>query len=197
MLVARSAAAFLCVVLFVSLATGQSPHIVKGSNDDLEGMRKVYVDTGEDATLREIVEAQLREQLPDLALVDAPATDTLVVRFGRGYIERRADWDGVDEFNKLIGPKTNDVVVPTRPLPAPGTRTQPTRVAKTPERGAEISTGSPMRREWYALGSVFKPTGAQTFAEVVNFRHIASRGFEGAAKDFVRKLAKEYRKANR
>jgi hypothetical protein len=197
MLVSRTVAALASVFLLAPLAAAQGARVVKGSHADLKGVTKVYIDTGADVVLRELVEAELREQLPELVLVDDLAHDVVVVQFSRGYVEHKEPSPATDfgtptrQTDERFQPRVRGSLQRSARSNSPQTSKNSTELEN-------LKSGRQVLLDWYAFGTVLKPAGEDVVVQVVSFRKLVHRGkFAGPAKDFVGKLAKEFRKANK
>lgn len=174
-------------------ALAQVAPTVKGSNADLRGAKTVYVDASYDRALRDAVVAELKAQLPELAIEDDPDGADLVVRCSRAVADRdrrntdQATRPPFDASDRTTTPAEIDVPRPNRP----GSRTE--------ERGTSVETGDgpfddPSR---FLLGSVVRPVPGGPSREVFSVRLPVRLKAESAARDLVKKLAKELKKANK
>jgi hypothetical protein len=210
MSVLRFATLLVATTTLASTSLAQAPRIVKGTRADLKGMTKVFVDTQKDGYLRDLVASQLRHQLPELTIVDRRGNDTLVVQFSRqvGHRSTKADTRAsemtVEPMNRdrlpASGNPRGGAAQPQRATSGtavrrPGASAQPT---STMSVEPDASRTDAILFTPSAFGRVLKVGDAGSFNNVLDFRSTLWRpgNLELAAKDFVGKLAKEYRKAN-
>jgi hypothetical protein len=197
--------------LIASTSLARQYQVTKGSRDDLKGVTTVYVDAREDA-LRTLVADELRRQLPQLAQVSSPEDGELVVRFSTALGTKPPDVDPQvagprpdnSRMNGPVGEPRGDVF--KNQSEVIGGHRYSTYEGGTmqvgPVRDSDSAPSIPPRPrrslERHAFGSVLKPADASSFVKIVDFSRTLWRpsDVEAAAKGFVSKLAKEYRKAN-
>ena len=175
-------------VALSATALGQVSPTVKGSRDDLRDARTVYVDVGHDRALGEALAAELRRELPALAIAADPEGADLILRFSRSVADerpaRRENWDqppySADQTISRTPP-------PPRRAPLPSERT----AGEEPK--APGAFDAPTR---FAFGAVLKRAGSGPMREAMSFKQPIRTKADTAARDFVRKFAKEYRRAN-
>ena len=196
-------AAALCACLLAPVALAQTEQCVKGSGRDLAGAATVYVDAGLDRELRDALVAQLRAELPEVTVVDAPAQAALIVRFSRSLAPARAAPSGVrhDAESNRVRSQINPsyVPLPRGSVPRRRGRYDPPLQAAPPETESSSIFGSPRqdpRTDRWAFATVLKPAGANRYIEAIRFKQVIWTSYQIPVRDFVRKLAKEYRKAN-
>jgi hypothetical protein len=210
----RFAALLTVAALLAPAAPAQSLRIVKGTRDALKGMTKAYVDTKYNPEFRDLVIAQLNQQLPELSIVDEPTDDALVIQFSRSYSRNRLEPRPPDSTSAAVpGVSTQE-----RTRAQSGGSMRATRGRMRRITGGSPATLSipgiedgaavvPAPSDMYIppapkptphiFGTVLKPTGENSFVEAVKFwRGGSYKGTERAVRDFVAKIAKEYRKAN-
>jgi hypothetical protein len=179
----------LAVAALAARATAQVAPTVKGSRDDLRGAKSVYVDTSYDHALRDALAAEIRKELPELTIAEAPEGADLILRFSRSVPDesdgRRGTWDEP--------PYSADQTMSRTP-PPPRRPPLPTEKTSADEPDAPDSFDAPTR---YAIGSVLKPVPGGPAREALSFKQPIRTKAEAAARDFARKFAREYRKANR
>ena len=183
----RTLTATLWIAALAAAAAGQVARTVKGSREDLRGARTVYVDASYDREVRDALVAAIKTELPELTIAEAPEGADLVVIFSRSVAdERRGGADISDE-----PPFSADQKI---------SRTSPPRAPRLPaarDMGDEPDAPDPFERpSRYGIGSVVKPAPPGPSREILTFKQPIRTKVEATARDFVRKLAKEYRKAN-
>lgn len=192
----------LCLLAPTALA--QVAPVEKGTSADLRGATSVFIDTGASVELRDAIVADLRRELPQLAIVDRAADAMLIVQFTTSigpdnpYLDlNRADRSGLSH-------RTNT----DRQPPPPGSKIedrltmkpQPEIVEarKTARRPVDAFANqvSQSRPNRYAIGSVFTTSGTNRLVEPVSFKRRIGAKADDAVHAFTRKFVKVYRKAN-
>jgi hypothetical protein len=218
MCVTRFAALFVAAGLLASTALAQGTRIVKGQKTALRGMTKVYVDTQGDSRLADIVVAQLRRQLPEVAVVEAPGDDTILVRFNKSransWRELRSARVQSTQLTRERQPMYRDRPSTgaarrsaSEPLPSNNSAADtPPQVAGRPstttldvEPAGIVPTSSiDNARAPNAFGEVLTPAGPDALAKIVEFRQTVWNPslLEPVVTKFVEKFARDYRKVN-
>jgi hypothetical protein len=166
---------------------------VRGSREDLRGAKSVFVDTSEDSALHDAVVAELKAQLPTLAIREEADGADLVVRCTRGVAdERQRNADAIrPPFDASEGSQSPAEATIPRPS-RPGSREESRSGSDSwNDHDATADTSR------FLLGSVLKRVAGGPAREAVAFRTPVHGQAESAVRDFVRKLAKELEKANR
>jgi hypothetical protein len=177
---------FLAIALAAAPALGQVSPTVKGSAEDLRGATRIYVDADYDRALAEQLAAEIRRELPELTIVAEAKEADLVVRFSRSVADGGR---GVSDEP----PFSADQTMPREP-PRPRARAP---LPATTAAGAEPEAPSAFDRpDRYAFGSVLKRAPSGPMREAVSFKQPIRTRNDTAARDFVRKFAREYRRAN-
>ena len=177
--------------LVAGRASAQVEPTVKGSRDDLRGAKRVFVDTSYDRSLGEAVTAELKTQLPEVELVDDAEGADLVVRCSRGVPDPAAR----DPFDDPPFAAQSPTVASPTHGPAPLSRRTPRADEPTAPLPADDEEDADEPRR-YLVGSVLRHIHGGPAREVIAFRQPIRTKAESTARDFVRKLAKEYHKAN-
>lgn len=187
------------MIAFATTAFAQAVAVEKGSPDDLRGATTICVDAGIRGELRDAILANLRTELPRLTVVERPEDAALVLRFSTtigndtlGENRGRSDSTGLNDIAQTDGaPKPR---MRTPPSDRPGT-VDPSR--ELPRDLDSMDAESSLLRTYrYAIGSILKPAGPDRFVEPVTFKRKIGDKVDRAVRDFVRKFAKTYRKAN-
>jgi hypothetical protein len=179
----------LVVPALAATALGQVSPTVKGSREDLRGARTVYLDVGHDRALGETLAAELRRELPELVIAAEPEGADLLLRFSRSVADdrpaHRENWDqppySADQTISRTPP-------PPRRAPLPSERTAGDE-PKAPGGAFEEPTR-------FAIGAVLKPVERGPMREALTFKQPIRTKADTAARDFVRRFAKEFRRVN-
>jgi hypothetical protein len=201
---ARTLAAALLLCLPALAAFAQAEKIEKGSRDDLKGAATAFVDTNGDVVLRDFIVGRLKEELPELSVVESRQEAALVVRFVTAVHELPMESGLGDPMTAMQHQSNPDYVPPPRNDRSLSGQAQRRRsesriipVQPMKRRPATDAPDARTRRiERRAWGWVFKPAGEDLLRQVLKFEKIVRVKTETAAEDFVRKFAREYRKAN-
>jgi len=187
MFASRTVSTLTCIALLAPLVSAQQrgSRVVNGKGN-LRGVTAVYLDAKGDEPLRAMVSDELRKQLPELVLVAPGTPGALVVEIARAFVERKEAMTTAPGLGEPTRPVTDRFQLrPRGPIEDPR--------ASSLERLKERQR---VDRECWVFASVLRPTTDESYAEVLRYRHLVSRGIEARTRDFVEKLAKEYRKAN-
>ncbi len=187
------------LALIIGLATVTSAQTVpagKGSPADLRGAATVFVDESVRGELRDAIIAHLRVELPQIAVVERAEDAALIVRFSTTIA---SDEMAVDRERGERSGSTGLSTIPDGPsprlrFPASGRPEAPDASRSGPDTlgGDELKD----RTYRYAIGSILKPAGPDRFVEPFSFKRRIGKETHRAVRDFVRKFAKAYRKAN-
>jgi hypothetical protein len=74
----------LCCLFICGLAAsawGQQPTVEYGGSSELQGVTKVFIDTGTDLDLRNIIAEEMQKSLPDLTVVSKPEDADIHLQF--------------------------------------------------------------------------------------------------------------------
>jgi hypothetical protein len=191
----RAAPGVFAALLVASAAFAQAGRVEKGSRDDLKGARTVFVDAIGSPELRDVILSNLETELPELHFTTQPDEADLLVRFETtpGRQSRPAPV-------VLKGGMTHQ----SNPDHAPGhPGAGPVATGDSVVRaGRDTSTIGPPGLDFgpittrYGFGSVLRVVGGGRVVEAIKFRQPVFNRPETVARDFARKLAKEFRKAN-
>ena len=183
----RLLTAILLTAALAATALGQVAPTVKGSRDDLRGARTVYVDASYDRELGDALVAELKSELPELSIAEAAEGADLVLRFSRSVADERRGKHDVSAEPPFSADQKMSRLPPQRPQQLPAAR----------DMGDEPAAPDPFERPTrYGIGSVLKPVAAGPSREIISFKQPIRTRAEATVRDFVRKFAKEYRKAN-
>ena len=85
-----------------SPASAQEPGIEYGQASELQGVAKIFVDTGADIQQRNLIADEIRKRLPDLKVVSRPEEADIHLRF---YLKetRAGETDWVGTVVKVVG----------------------------------------------------------------------------------------------
>lgn len=177
-------------------ALAQTVPAGKGTPEDLRGATTVFVDESVRGELREAIVTNLRIELPQITIVDRAEDAALVVRFstsiGSGEMTLDRERSGRTDSTGLS--TIPDGPAPRLRFPASGRPEAPDASLSGPD-----ALGSDELRDRtyrYAIGSVLKPAGPDRFVEPFSFKRRIGKDTDRAVRDFIRKFAKAYRKAN-
>jgi hypothetical protein len=185
--VSRSLAALTCVALLAPLAGAQqASRADKRPKGNLKGVTEVWLDAKGDELLRELLAREIRRQIPGLTLAESGTPGALVVEVARGFIERKEAMGSASGLGEPAHQVADRFQLQAPAAPGESQAQDLERLRARPR----------VTRECWVFGAVLRPADGGGFAEVFRYRHIVSRGLESMARDFVGKLAKEYRKAN-
>ena len=187
------------VAALTPAASAQTEAVGKGSQLDLRGAATVFVDTEIRAELRDSIVTNLRTELPQLTIVERAEDASLVIRFSTTIGS-----DSMTLDRDKSGRADSTGLAPVATGPAPRERwpasSRPDIVDSARNSTRTIDTLAPddpePRTYRYAIGSILKPAGASRFVEAVSFKRRIGKDTDRAVRDFVRKFAKSYRKAN-
>ncbi|MBK6316455.1 MAG: hypothetical protein IPF53_19735 [Blastocatellia bacterium] len=179
-------------------ATAQIEAVGKGSQSDLRGAASVFVDNKIRAELRDAIVTNLRTELPQLTIVERAEDASLVLRFSTtiGSDSMKLDRDRAGRADTGLsstpaGPAPRERFPPSNRPDIVDSARNSTRTIDT------LAPDDPDPRTYrYAIGSFLKPTGSSRFVETVSFKRRIGADTDRAVRDFVRKFAKAYRKAN-
>lgn len=187
------------IVALAPAAFSQTEPVGKGTPADLKGAATVYIDASVRNDLREAIVANLRTELPQLTVVERAEDAALVLRFSTSIGDDslldksvRSDRTGLTDITKADAAAKPRLRIPpsARPDIVDPSRDMPTGIDA-------MDTETPQTRTYrYAIGSVLKPSGPNRFVEPVSFKRRIGDKADRAVRDFVRKFAKAYRKAN-
>lgn len=187
------------IVAFAPAAFAQTVPAGKGSPEDLRGATTVFVDESVRGELRDAIVANLRIELPQITVVERAEDAALVLRFSTTIgddtlLDRsvRSDRTGLVDITKADAAVKPRLRIPpsARPDIVDPSRDMPTGIDA-------MDTETPQTRTYrYAVGSVLKPSGPNRFVEPFSFKRRIGKETDRAVRDFVRKFAKAYRKAN-
>lgn len=178
----------IAAVLVAGRASSQVAPTVKGSRDDLRGAKRVFVDTSYDHSLNEALTAELKAQLPELEIAADEDGAELILRCSRGVTDP-------NDHNLFEDPPFSASTTAPRSAPAPLTRRMP-RDSQPTSPAADDGTDDSDEPRRFLVGSVLRRVAAGPDREIIQFRQPIRMKAENTARDFVRKLAKEYHKAN-
>lgn len=187
----------LASLIAVSNATfAQTVPATKGSPADLRSATTLFVDESVRGELREAIVANLRIELPQITIVDRAEDAALLVRFSTtiGSDEMALDRERSGRTDPTGLATTSDGPAPRLRFPASGRPEAPDASRSGPDTlgGEELRD----RTYRYAIGSILKPAGPDRFVEPFSFKRRIGKDTDRAVRDFVRKFAKAYRKAN-
>ena len=190
----------LAVALLVSPgARAQTEPVEKGSHRDLRGAATVFIDPDVQTEHREAIVANLKTELPQVTVVDRVEDAALVIRFSTtlGSESLSASRDRA-ENSASEGPSDMPVKPALRQRLPPGNRPDIPDTSRSSSRSLDdVESGTLQPRSYrYAVGSILKPYGPNRFIEPVSFKRKLGSDTNRAVRDFVRKFAKAYRKAN-
>lgn len=191
-----------CAALLAPVVSAQVGPVTKGSKADLRGATTVYIDTSYDRALQALVVAELAKEVPSLRVLDDPLGADLVLRFNRISSAARRDGNRLDEEARLSEAARKASRPVERVVDTRGARREPqlrSMNAPGPDLGGRVemmgeNVDQPTR---YALGVVLRPAGDGTFREIFDFRQPVWSTYDRAARDFVRKFSKEFRRENK
>jgi len=183
---------FLWSMTAVAFASGraraQIEATVRGSRDDLKGAKTIRIDTSYDRELREMLAVEVAKELPDLKVVGEDEPSDLVLRCTHGF----SDDPGLATIDPAISAETGSNG--RKPL----TRTQmpadPARPGTYRQEPDDQDASEEPRR--FLVGSVLRPVSGGPAHEAIQFRQAIRIKTELTVRDFVRKLAKELKRAN-
>lgn len=208
---------FVIACLLAPAAFAQVAQIDKGTPEDMRGSMTVFVDTGVRTDLRDAIIANIRKELPEVTIAGSIDEAHLVIRFQTTVAPRGPDLEQEDADRRAIASQRSSTVRPVPPPPPanPGDRSGGVGRAdpRTPVtvRHDQIETGRSRsetfdvlrpdpeetpRESRYAIGSVLKPTAAKRFTEALSYVRRVEGEAVHSVRDFVKKFAKAYRKAN-
>lgn len=190
----------LAAIVAVATTTfAQTVPAGKGSPADLRGAATVFVDESVRGDLRDAIVANFRVEIPEITVVDRAEEAALVVRFSTTIAsgEMALDRERDDRSGSTGLSKVPDGPSPRLRFPASGRPEIPdaSRSGSTTGDGLDVEEIRD-RTYRYAIGSVLKPAGPDRFVEPFSFRRRIGKETDRAVRDFVRKFAKAYRKAN-
>jgi hypothetical protein len=197
-------------------AIAQTGPIDKGNPEDLRGATSLFVDTGARTDLRDAIIANLQKELPEVKVVAQVEEASLVVRFSTTIAPRGSALEQSDTDRRLSFPQRSTTVRPVPP-PAPtaserqaGTARaemrmpgsdRPDQMESARSRSETFDVLRPDEndtpREYrYAIGAVLKQSAANRYSESFSYVKRVEADTVHAVRDFVKKFAKAYRKAN-
>jgi hypothetical protein len=178
----------------------QQERIVPGSLGDLKGTTTVFVDTGADMQLRAAIVERLAKELPGLAIVERPDAAALVLRYSTSVGDRVPD-RVFSSTKSILSHQTDPDHQSGRhdSRPAGLSRRDSPPIIRVPEHQRDVERIAPQPPRpghlRYGHGVVLRSNGDQTYAEAMRVtRRLGSP--TRAARDFVKRFAKEYRKVN-
>lgn len=187
------------IVSLATAAVAQTEPVGKGTPADLRGAATVYIDASVRDDLREAIVSNLRIELPQLTVVEQADDAALVLRFSTSIGDdslldkrSRSDSTGLTDITKADAPAKPRLRIPSSPRPD-----MPDPSRDLPSTIDTLDTEMPQTRTYrYAIGSILKPAGLNRFVEPISFKRRIGTKADRAVRDFVRKFAKAYRKAN-
>ena len=180
-------------------ALAQTVPAGKGSPADLRGATTVFIDESVRGELREAIVANLRIELPQISIVDRAEDAALIVRFSTTIAsdELALDRERSDRTDSAGLSTIPDGPSPRLRFPASGRPEAPDASRNGSVGGDALGSDELRDRTYrYAIGSILKPAGPDRFVEPLSFKRRIGKDSDRAVRDFIRKFAKAYRKAN-